>query len=493
MSDFAALNTALTGLLAHRRAMEVIGHNVTNAATEGYSRRRADLQSAGAGVVPGVFSRYDRPGGGVEVAGIVRIRDEFLEARMLREHGMGEMLTAQSEILDRIEMSFPEPSETGIARQLAEMWAAWDDVANQPGSLSTRVALIERSVTVAQELNRAASELDIAHSNSVSRVDALVAEVNATAARVAELNDKIQDATAAGLHPHDLSDQRDQLIERLAELAGVTTRQGELGSMDVFLGGSALVRGDRSETLEVQQGGGVDPPSLTANGLFQTTGIVWSKDGYDTTVAGGEIAGLLHGLNTTIPHYLEQLDGVARKLAEQVNTLHTSGFDLDGAAGVDFFTDNAGSAVLSDISARNIRVSDQLTGHPERIAASATYAFDPADPTVPPVSTGGDLGAGIAQQLATVGDGADSPDAVYEELIGSLGVESQALQRRSLIQAEVTRQVDESRESVRGVSIDEEMVSLVQSQRAYEASARLMTAVDEMIDTLVNRTGLVGR
>jgi flagellar hook-associated protein 1 FlgK len=490
MSDFAALNTALTGLLAHRRAMEVIGHNVTNAATEGYSRRRADLQSAGAGVVPGVFSRYDRAGGGVEVAGIVRIRDEFLEARMLREHGTDQMLTARSEILDRIEMSFPEPSETGIARQLAEMWAAWDDVANQPASLSTRVALTERSVTVAQELNRAASELDIAHANAVSRVDALVSEVNANAARVAELNDKIQDATAAGLDPHDLSDQRDQLIERLAELAGVSTRQGDLGSMDVFLGGSALVRGDRAETLEVQQGAGTDPPTLTDPPLFQTTGIIWSKDGYDASVSGGEIAGLLHGLNTTIPTYLDQLDGVARKLAERVNGLHTSGYDLNGDLGVDVFTDDAGSAVLADISARNIRVSDQITGQPERIAASTTYAFDPADPTTP---TGGDLGAGIAQQMATVGDGDDSPDAVYEELVGALGVEAQALQRRSLIQDEVTRQVDESRESVRGVSIDEEMVSLVQSQRAYEASARLMTAVDEMIDTLVNRTGLVGR
>jgi flagellar hook-associated protein 1 len=478
MSDFSALNSALSGLLAHQRALQTAGHNVANAATPGYSRQRVDFTSIGGGVIPAIWSKPDPVGRGVEISGLVRIRDEFLEARMLRETATGAHLGALGSVMDRIELIFPEPSDVGLAHQLAELWGSFDDVANQPGSLSTRIALLERATTVANELNRGAAELVNLHTSMSDRVGVLTDEVNATAARVADLNGAIRNATNAGLAPHDLADQRDRLIERLGELVGATTRAGEDGTTSVYVGGTALVRGDRAEALTVLVADDPGPLGLKAVELR------WAKDGYAAPIASGEIAGALEGVNRAIPKYLDHLNKVAVSLATQVNGLHGQGFDLDGNPGdVDgFFVPATGP----DITAANIRLNPAVAADPRKIAAAGP---DPDDPSIP----AGQLDSTIAQRLAAIGGAADRPDLVYNELIGALGVENQALQRRQAIQTEVIRQVDDAREGVRGVNIDEEMVAMVQSQHAYAASARLMTAIDEMLQTLIMRTGVVGR
>lgn len=466
MTNFAALQTALSGLLAHQRSLQTAGHNAANVGTDGYSRRRVDLVSAGSGVIPAVWSKTDGIGRGVDVAGMVRIRDEFLEARALREAGTGARLDALATATRRIEMVFPEPSDVGLARQLSELWGAFEDVANQPGSNAPRVAVLERARIVADELNRGAAELANLHGSAVLQATTLVEEVNATAARVAELNGAIRNASAAGLDPHDLADQRDLLVERLGELVGVTTRPGELGTLDVFLGGSTLVRGDRFETLQAAETTAVAAP----HDLFRTQQVQWAKDGYPAVVDGGEIGGLIEAANVTIPGYLRQLDDVASQLATAVNAAHAGGYDLDGAAGLDLFTGT---------SASDIRLNPAVGGDPRKVAASG----DPA----------GTLDGGNANALAALGQGPGSADSLYGELIGRLGVESQALHRRQQIQTEVIVQVDAARDSVKGVNLDEELTALVQAQHAYAASARLMTAVDEMLETLIGRTGLVGR
>lgn len=478
MSDFAALQTALSGLIAHQRALQTAGHNASNVNTAGFSRQRVDLASAGAGVVPAVWSRTDGIGNGVKVTGTVRIRDEFLEARALREAGKGSHLGSLETVSSRIEMIFPEPSDLGIANQLSELWGAFDDLANQPGASAPRIALLERARTVAAELNRGATELVNLHRSTVEQADALVHEVNATAARIAELNGAIRNATAAELDPHDLADQRDLLVERLGELVGVTTRQGELGTVDVFVGGSSLIRGDRFESLQVVETGDLPPPH--DGQPIKASQVQWAKDGYPAIVEGGEVAGLVEAANDMIPRYLAELDAVAVRLAERVNAQHQAGFDLAGNPGGLFFSDAVTTTALT------IQVDPALAADPDLIAAAGS------DGGTPPASLGA-LDAGNATALAVIGEQTDGPDSIYSRLIGGLGVESQAIKRRTLIQSEVVVQVDAARDSVKGVNLDEEMVNLVQAQHAYSAAARLMTAVDETLQTLIMRTGLVGR
>jgi flagellar hook-associated protein 1 FlgK len=361
VSDFAAIQTALSGLLAHRRALEVIGHNVANAATEGYSRRRVDFTAAAGGTVPALFAKPRGVGNGVDIAGITRVRDGLLEARVRAEVATRARLEAQVDVYDRIEMALPEPSDTGLAVQLGDYWAAWHDVANQPQELASRAALLEQGKTLTTAINRAGAQIENSRSDVVAQLQATVADANALAARIADLNGGIRSAVAAGLQPDDLLDQRDVLVEQLAGLVGGTAREGDDGMVDVFVGGSAFVRGDRSLSLEVVDGPDATEPDVGPP--FRRVHLEWSGASGEVPVDSGDVGGALSGVNDVLPRYLAQLDDVAASLVTSVNALHQGGYALDGTtSGLDFF-DSSGT------TARTIGLSADVDGRPEVVGA----------------------------------------------------------------------------------------------------------------------------
>jgi flagellar hook-associated protein 1 len=475
VSDFAAIQTALSGLTAHRRALETIGHNVANAATEGYSRRRVDLTASAGGAIPALFSKADGIGNGVDIAGITRVRDSLLEARVRAEVASKSQLEAEVDVYDRIEMALPEPSDTGLAVQLADYWASWHDVSNQPQELASRSALLEQAKTLTSAMNRAGVQIENARTDVVTQLQSTVADANSLAARIADLNGGIRSAVAAGLQPDDLLDQRDVLVEKLAGLVGGTAREGADGMVDVYVGGSAFVRGDHASALEV-----IDGPAATTPDVgdpFLRVHLEWRGANGEVPVEGGTVGGALNGINDVLPRYLEQLDAVAAKLVASVNALHQTGVALDGTTtGLDFFDPTA-------TTARTITLSADVEGHPELVAAGVPSG----------VPGSGTFDGSIAEKIALLSSSTTGADGAYRQLVGTLGVESQAVRRRAEMQASVVTQVTDAATSVRGVSIDEELGNLVASQQAYAASARVLTAVDEMLDTLISRTGHVGR
>jgi len=472
MSSFSSLNTALSGLLAHRRSLDTIGHNIANSATEGFSRRRVELTPVGSWTVPSMFSRPGvASGNGVGVTDISRIRDEFLETRALREHGVNSRLSTEATALARLEVAIPEPSDVGLAAQLGDFYAAWDDVANNAGDSAGRIAVLQQASTVASSLNRVASDMRGMRDSAVEEATMLVAEVNATASRIAELNHAIGQATTAGLSPDDLADERDRLVMSLGDLIGVETRAGANGMVNVTLGGTALVSGNKAEMLRVAESGPLTGPHA-GTGL-DAVQVQWARDGYPATVGGGRVAGLLNSANNHIPQALSDLDAVAATLVSTVNAIHQTGHGL-AAADVNLnFWDPTGT------TAATIAISADVAGQPTRLAAG--------------LAGSGTLDATVAQQLAALHEAPGGANARYQDMIGRLAVETQAAGRRVLIQDEVTRQADDARISVSGVNLDEELASLISSQRSYEAAARLLTTVDSTLDTLINRTGLVGR
>jgi flagellar hook-associated protein 1 FlgK len=270
-------------------------------------------------------------------------------------------------------------------------------------------------------------------------------------------------------------DQRDVLVERLAGLVGGTTRQGENGMVDVFVGGTAFVRGDHSVSLEVVDGPDATVPDVGAP--FARVHLKWQGANGEVAVESGTVGGLLTGINDAFPRYLQQLDNVAARLVTTVNTLHNTGYALDGTTtGLDFF-DATGT------TARTVAVSSDVAGHPELIGAGTPSGLPGA----------GTFDGSIAESIALLSSRTDGADGVYRGLIGTLGVEAQAVFRRAEMQGSVVTQVSDAATSVRGVSVDEELANLVSAQQAYSASARVLTAVDEMLDTLITRTGHVGR
>jgi flagellar hook-associated protein 1 FlgK len=453
--SFDGLRIALSSLQAQRRALEVTGQNVANAATEGYSRQRVGMAANAGTVMAAIHARPTGVGQGVTSTTIQRSRDQFLELRANQEHAAIASLAQLDGTLGRIELAFGEPGDEGLGAQLADFNAGWDDVGNRPTDTAARRQLVERAQTLVDGIRQIDTTLSSIRANGIEELQALVVDVNATAVRVAELNQQIKVAITSGLSPNDLLDQRDLAAASLATAVGGAVRPDGNGMLDVFLGGTALVRGSTADTLEVVEG----PPP--ANVLS----LVWAKDDQPAGVTG-RAGALLTTANDIVPRYRAELASVATRVHDDVNAGHVAGFALDGTTGRDFFVwDTSGYLALNPAVAGNANL----------IGASST-ATDTRD---------GSVARGIAALT-----GAES---TYREVVVRLGVETQTAARRVEIQDAITSEVDNARDSSSGVDIDEEMTDLLLYQHAYDAAARMLTAVDESLDVLINRTGVVGR
>lgn len=467
MSTFSGLSTALTGLQAARRGLDVTGQNIANANTEGYTRQRVQQQSIGAPTTPALWSTYEGAGSGVQVTGVERLADDFLTARARTEAStLAEMMGRQT-TLSGVESAFGEPGDTGWASQLSDLWSAWHDVANRPGDLASRSQLLARTSTAADGLRAAYTKLDAQWTGQREQLATSIASVNTTAANVAELNQAILRSTQAGIPVNELADQRDLLITQLAKATGAVARPGVDGTVDVYLGGIALVRGNEAETLQITGAASLtdfrsgSSPAVTVS--FVSTGM--------TAAAGGDAGARVAALGATIPDYADRLDVVAANLVSAVNAAHTAGYDLDGNAGANMFDP---AATAKDIAG--------LLTDPRKVAAS----LQAPSPTP-------SLDGSNAAVLAEIGRSATGPDATYRQLVVDLGAAAQTANRRVEIQSAVADQSEAAREASAGVNTDEEMVNLLSYQRAYEAAARVITSIDEALDVLINRTGLVGR
>jgi flagellar hook-associated protein FlgK len=465
VSTFSGLNAATTSLWTQRRALDVTGQNIANVNTEGYSRQRAEMQAIGGSPVPAFYSKSTGIGAGVNADKVIRIRDAFLEGRGHTETANSARLTAVNETYELVEQAFREPGDTGIQSLMADMWAGWGDVANHPDDPAARGQVIQRLNTLVGGIQFSQAQLGAQWDQTRENLGVLVQDVNASAQTVAQLNQAIQRALQSGVPANDLMDKRDLLVTKLADQIGATVRPQDNGVVDVMVGGISLVAGSTATAFEVT--GSIDPDTVS----LDPPRIVTAGSGYAVR-PGGRAEGQLTALNDILPGYRAQLDTIAQNLATSINGLHTSGFDAAGNAGTDLL-----GPVPGPVTAASLTV---LISDPSLIAAS---------------SVGGSANTdnGMAKQLAALRQSTTGTDAQYRAMIVELGVQASVSDRNLGIQQVITAQVDAARESVAGVNIDEEMTNMLSYQHAYSAAGRLVTAIDEMLDVLINRTGLVGR
>lgn len=465
-STFGGLNTATTALWAQRRGLDVTGQNIANVNTDGYSRQRVDLQSVGGSTVPAFHSVSPGVGGGVRADDVIRIRDAFLEGRAHTERANAARLTVESDAYDLVQQALREPGDTGIQSQLSDMWAAWGDVANHPTDPAARSQLLQRTATLVNGFHATRDALDGQWVQTRENLTALVDEVNAVAGDVAKLNVAIRRATQDGRPANELTDQRDVLVLQLAEKVGATVRPAEDGALNVLVGGITLVAGGTAARLAV---GGPGDPDTTTLGLPR---VVTAAGGSEVAV-GGTAAGQLATLTRILPDSRRDLDAVAAALVTSVNPLHESGFAPNLQTGQPLFEPAAAGTTTT---AASIRLNLAIT--PENLAASSS------------ATTVDGMGA---DKIANLSAAATGPDATYRKQVVELGVRAAVSARNLGIQNVVTANVDAARESVAGVNLDEEMSNMLQFQHAYSAAARMITAIDESLDVLINRMGIVGR
>jgi flagellar hook-associated protein 1 FlgK len=460
-SSFGSINTALTGLYANRRGLDVSGQNIANANTQGYTRQRVNMQSVVGGSSAAMYARSDGLGDGVEVTNVQRLRNEFLEGRGHTEHATGSYLTNQASIYNAIEDSFGEPNDTALQAQFHDMWGGWADVANAPNDSAARSALLQQSATVVDGLHSAYGSLAAQWKDLRGEASAFSAEVNQTATAIAELNKNIVLAKASGATVNELEDQRDLHVMHLAEMVGATASKRPNGAVDVFIGGANLVSEFTPRALEVK--GAQRLEDQATDGVQ----LQWKDTGAPAT-AGGRMGAMVDALTGVIPGMVGKLDGVAKNLADTVNAAHTAAYGLDGVTGRPFFSGTTASTIAVAIP----------MDKPEQVGAAPTA---------------GTFDGSVADLLSRSGEQPNGPDKAYQNMIADLGVASQTSGRRADIQGNITLQIDSAREAEAGVNLDEEMTNLLTFQRGYEASSRVLTTIDSMLDQLINRTGLVGR
>ena len=463
MSSFSTLGTALSALRYNRVALDTASQNIANVGVDGYTRRRIEAATAGATPVAAMWSRNADPNGGVRVTGTTRMADAFLDARARTEHGRQVYLEVRQNVLDRLETGIGEPGDDGLAAVMAEFRQAWGDLANNPSNQAARSQVLARGAALADAVQLQARNFTVEAADQRMRLTGIVSEANTLAGDLAATNKAVASANLTGEDTANLLDQRDMLALRLAEITGGKAEANQAGGLDFSVNGVSLVTGGTHGSLEMASG--VTPTGET-DGEPVTFQVV-APDGSVTAVPEGLSGGLgavQDLLDQTVPGYLAGLAEVALTLAETVNATHGSGYDADGNPGGPFFSfdpaDPAGTLAVA-------------VGANAEIAASGL--------------PGGAVDGSVADALADL-TGAEHS---YQRLVNEIGTVVASGRRLLSNQTMVTAQVDGSRDQLAGVNLDEEMLAMVQYQRGYEAAARVLTTVDSMLDTLINRTGLV--
>lgn len=465
MSTFGGLNTAYTGLVAARRGLDVVGQNIVNANVDGYTRQRVTLGSVEA--VGNRFSTGAAAGQGVGVTGIARLGDAMLDNQVRSTAGAYGFANVRATSHSRLEASLREPGEGGLSARFDAFAAAWQGVANQPGEAAPAAVLINEAKALADRIAVGRNEATGEWSRVRADLDGLVAEVNGTAAGIAELNGQIRKGTAQGVSVNELVDRRDRLAANLAELTGASVRPGEGGMIDVVIDGDALVAGTSAKALEA-----AGSPTMEGSHMAPVR-VLWA--GTDRAAwTGGEAGGLVSLLASAqdggaIASAAARYDALATKLAASVNEVHEQGRNTAGQPVGAFFA-------IGDPPATTLRVL------PTTAAGIATGAVDRG-------TADGSVAAGIGDLLGRPG----AADKDWSDFVTTFAAASKAATSSAKVAQTAATNALGAQAAGASVDIDEENVNLLMYQQAYQASARVLSAVDEALDTLINRTGVVGR
>jgi flagellar hook-associated protein 1 len=463
VSAFSSLNTAVSGLAAAQRAMDVTGQNVVNANTPGYSRQRVELQELGAQAASSFFTGHGATIGGVTVEAVTRIRGVFVEAAAAAAGGRQGALASQTDALAAVQTAFAEPGNTGLQAAMDSFYASWHDLSINSTNPAAAAVVLQKGIAIADQLHTLSSAISSEWETARNALEDVLAQANQAAKDLADVNGKISAGLASGRPVNELEDQRDLLTRKLATLVGGVGTVGSDGQASVSVNGVALVTG-------------TNPQAFTLAGAASVSGAAGSppKVMWGTTVVpvdSGSAAGYLAVLGGDLPTMSAQLDSVATGLRDMVNAVHQTGFLADGTPAGPFF---GGADAAS------------LTVVPTDASQLAVTAV------------AGTVDGSLAQKIADLADerlqqatlGTTGPSAQWRTMTTLLGVKVQSLKNAGLVQESVAAAAEAAVQTDAGVNLDEEMTNLLQYQRSYQAAARLVSTIDDILDTLINHTGI---
>ncbi len=504
-STFYGLEIAKTGLFTAQNQLDVTGHNMSNSSTVGYTRQRLVTKAMppGYGDTFIAVDRKSTAGRGVNTMFIEQVRNPFLDHQYRNENATTTQWTTKEQHFEYVEALFNNELDqmdvsAGLTSVIEGFYSSLYALVASPSNSPARNSVKENAIKITDSMH-------LYYNKLIEQQDALnesirisVNEVNDLVDQIALLNKQISSFEITGARANDLRDQRNVLLDTLSGIMNITVSEDPNGQMVVQVGNKTLIHHDRTKHMVVEK----DVPNAIP-GEADVYGIYWADaDGNSTgravEITNGALRGYLDirdgdsSTNPGIPQVVEQLNAMARKLVEEFNAVHTTGWTLPGTVnqasrtGINFFD-------VAGLTAKTISLDAEILKDASNIACSDMPVLDP---TKENNQTGN---AEILKKLCDLiykKDDDGRPDNLsgrYKELLNSISLSMSHMHTTSDAQSVMRAHLDQQRKSISAVSLDEEMTNIVRFGHSYSAASRMITAIDEELDTLINRMGLVGR
>lgn len=475
--SFGGLYIAVSGIFANKKALDTVSHNISNANNTTYVRQSAIHAESTYNKNP--ISGY-QIGTGVLVQQVRQIRDEFLDLRIRKEMSLYGYYNAKSEILGDIEVIFNEITDSGLQSVMDDFWNGWSELYKEPESLNIRGLLHESAVALKTTVNHISQQIDSLQNNLNKEITEEVEEVNSILEEISQLNESIKLSESYDrVSANDYRDLRNEKLDRLSEILPITYYENQQGEIVVSLNGRDLINGDYFNPIEIR---------LNQKGYGE---IHWSDTGEMIDLKGnGELAGYMEVRDEIIEEYKDRLNVFVKTLADNINQIHSAGYGLDGSQGLDFFVyDSNNPSATLDV---NPDLSDFV-----KIAASASGLKGDGEKAKEILDLREKLMFNDYDENynypSTSDDGTMKIDEFYRDLILSLSLKREESLTSAENQDLLIQQMDERRQEISAVSLDEEMANMLTYQHSYVANSRVINAIDQMIDNMINKMGVVGR
>ena len=458
MDIFGVLNMGSKALMVQQKGIYVTGNNIANVNTPGYSRQRLNMSSD----VP-LNTGLGPVGSGVTANEIERVYQRFLGVQINNETQSLGQREAHKDALERVEVVFNESGGYGLNHVMSEFWNAWQDLTNNPSGPVERTVLVAKSEMLAATFSKSYEDLQKIQRDIDSSIEVSVEEINRLSENMVDLNQKIIQTELGGHTANDYRDQRDLVLKELSELIDIGSFEDANGGVTVSVGsGQVLVEGTRSYKLSTQ-------PDVS--GLQEVTWVDSSGNTVTITndISKGKLKGWLDARDLDIDRHLNNLDTLAHDLMEAVNTVHASGYGLDGSTLNNFFT---GAATAAGIEVNPLIANDT------NLIAAANGPDKPGD-------SSNAIAIANLQEAPMMNGNTTTFGAYYDSMVSDAGFAVQQATSYYDHQSQMVLQVENYRESISGVSIDEETVNLIKYQNAYQAAAKLINTADEMMETIL--------
>jgi flagellar hook-associated protein 1 len=466
---FSALNAARTSLEVNQKSIEIVGNNISNVNTKGYSRQSAVLST-----YPAVNFGDFFVGQGVKVSNVQRDHDVFITNQLRDKVVDFGLHNGQTRSLGELERIF-NISEENIATNVDRFFDSWQELSASPSDLVLRDIVIQRGELLSTNFNNTANELLTVQENINDGIIAKLSEINSQIEEVASLNQSIFNIEIRGQTANTARDKRDMLAKELASTLGAVSYENQNGMLSVGLpGGLPLVQGTQAMSIEaVTTGSNVDLV-LHAGGVIRPI---------NDNSLGGEFKGLLDMRDNFIPALQNDLDRLAYEISSQVNFHHANGVGLDDSTGLSFFS---GPTAVSTTpppplpadyanAARNMSV---VLTDSNQVAAGLSSPVAPGDNR-------------NALTISNIGDsylveGVDDFNSYYGKMTSRVGIRSNQNQLNLQGSQDAVNQLENMRDGLAGVSLEEEMIDMIIYQRGFQSSAKFLSAVDELMTSLIN-------